>query len=81
MYRKRHDAPVLTLNQAMSKSAANYAKRLILLGSLDHSRQAERPGEGENIFMECSKTNLPSPNHATAGNILGQFTTNVGRHV
>ena len=65
MYRKRHDASVLTLNQAMSKSAASYAKRLVLLGSLDHSKQTERPGEGENIFMECSKTNLPSPNDAT----------------
>jgi hypothetical protein len=49
----------------MSESAVNYAKRLVLLGALDHSRQTERPEQGENLFMECSKTNLPSPNDAT----------------
>jgi hypothetical protein len=48
----------------MSESAVGYAKSLLLLGSMDHSSQRERPDQGENLFMECSKTNLPSPNDA-----------------
>ena len=64
-YRKFHNAPALTLNKDMSESAASYAKTLVLLGSMDHSKQTERPHQGENLFMECSKANVPSPNDAS----------------
>ena len=64
-YRKLHNAPELTLNKEMSESAASYAKTLVLLGSMDHSRQTERPHQGENLFMECSKADVPSPNDAS----------------
>ncbi|XP_028410143.1 uncharacterized protein LOC114532760 [Dendronephthya gigantea] len=63
-YRKLHDAPELRLNKEMSEQAADYARILTLTGSVDHSKQTERPNQGENIFMECSKTNSPSPNDA-----------------
>lgn len=43
-------APV-TWSRAMAAHAADWAKHLIKVGALQHSRPSERPGEGENLWV------------------------------
>ena len=43
----------MTLNSAMSQSAAAYAQKLVQLGTLKHSSSEERDGDGENLYYSC----------------------------
>ena len=52
--RKVHDAPPMTFNEEMAKSATAYAEKLAKMGTLQHSSRSERNGDGENLAMACS---------------------------
>jgi len=52
-YRHLHEAPSLQLNRTMSQEAADYAKKIAMLGSLDHSKTED----GENIATVCRDKN------------------------
>ena len=57
MFRKIHDAPSMELDNGMSSSAADYAKKLVQLGKLEHSKAEERDNNGENLAFGCSSEN------------------------
>lgn len=44
----------MTLDREMCDQAKAYASRLAQSGSMMHSSDAERPGQGENLSMGCS---------------------------
>ena len=52
-YRHLHEASSLRLNRSMSKEAAEYAKKIAKLGTLDHSKTED----GENIATVCRDKN------------------------
>ena len=54
MFRKIHGAPDMELDEEMTKSAEEYAKKLAKMGTLQHSSSDERSGNGENLAMKCS---------------------------
>ena len=54
MFRKIHEAPEMKLDEEMTKSAEEYAKKLAKMGTLKHSSRDERSGNGENLAMKCS---------------------------
>ena len=54
MFRKIHGAPDMKLDEEMTKSAEEYAKKLAKMGTLQHSSSDERSGNGENLAMKCS---------------------------
>lgn len=56
-YRRIHSAPKMKLNRAISKQAAEYAQTLADLGALVQSGYSERPGQGENLAMNCTSSN------------------------
>ena len=43
----------MTINSKMNEEAANWAKRMADLGTLRHSSNEERNGDGENIYYSC----------------------------
>ena len=53
-YRKVHGAPEMKLDEKMTRSAEEYAKKIARMGRLQHSSSSERSGNGENLFMACS---------------------------
>ena len=53
-FRKVHGAPEMKLDEQMSKSAEEYAKKIAQMGTLKHSSSDERSGNGENLAMKCS---------------------------
>ena len=57
MFRQIHDAPSMELDNGMSSSAADYAKKLVQLGKLEHSKAEERDNNGENLAFGCSSEN------------------------
>ena len=54
MFRKIHEAPEMKLDEEMTKSAEEYAKKLAKMGTLQHSSRDERSNNGENLAMKCS---------------------------
>ena len=44
----------MTLNRTMCNAAALWAKEIAENGSLVHSDEDQRPGQGENLSMGCS---------------------------
>lgn len=63
-FRAVHDAPAMTLNAEMSKSAADYAATIANLGSLQHSDSSERDNAGENLSYGCSSSAGQTPEEA-----------------
>ena len=53
-FRGIHNAPPMTLDREMCDSAAQWAKYIAELGSLEHSTEDKRPNQGENLSMGCS---------------------------
>ena len=53
-FRKVHGAPEMKLDEEMTKSAEEYAKKIAQMGTLKHSSSDERSGNGENLAMKCS---------------------------
>ena len=53
-YRKVHGSPEMKLDEQMSKSAEEYAKKIAQMGALQHSSSSERSDNGENLYMACS---------------------------
>ncbi|XP_032219189.2 uncharacterized protein LOC5518573 [Nematostella vectensis] len=54
-YRQTHNAPAMTLDAEMTRSAKAYAAKLARMGSLQHSSSSERNGQGENLAMACGR--------------------------
>ena len=44
----------MKLDEEMTKSSEEYAKKLAKMGTLQHSSSDERSGNGENLAMKCS---------------------------
>ncbi|KAJ7374885.1 hypothetical protein OS493_005238 [Desmophyllum pertusum] len=44
----------MTLDREMCNSAAQWAKNIAELGTLEHSTSDQRPNQGENLSMGCS---------------------------
>lgn len=44
-------SPPLAWDAALAASAEGYARRLVAVGRLQHSPKAERPGQGENLWI------------------------------
>jgi hypothetical protein len=49
--RARYGAPPLVWDKKLAAAASSYGPALIVRGSLAHSEQASRPGQGENLWM------------------------------
>ena len=47
----------MTLDRTMCDQAKAYAEKIAQMGGLKHSKDEERPGQGENLSMGCS-TNM-----------------------
>ncbi|XP_068723223.1 Golgi-associated plant pathogenesis-related protein 1-like isoform X1 [Montipora capricornis] len=54
LFRAIHGVPDMTLNRTMCNAAALWAKEIAENGSLVHSDEDQRPGQGENLSMGCS---------------------------
>jgi len=54
MFRKVHQVPLMTLDRKMCDEAGAFAHKLAEKGTLAHSSQQERLGQGENLSMGCS---------------------------
>ncbi|XP_048576480.1 protein PRY1-like isoform X2 [Nematostella vectensis] len=52
-YRKIHNAPMMSLDSAMTRSAAAYAYKFASYGTIVHSSWQERGGDGENLAIVC----------------------------
>ena len=53
-FRAIHDAPPMTLDRTMCDEAKAYAEVIAQKGRLEHSKDEERHGQGENLSMGCS---------------------------
>ena len=54
LFRAIHGSPNMTLDREMCNAAARWAKHIAEQGSLVHSNDSQRPGQGENLSMGCS---------------------------
>ena len=55
LFREIHAAPKIKLNDKMTKEAEEYAKKLVELNKLEHSKPEDRDNQGENLAMKCSE--------------------------
>nr|ACD54619.1 cysteine-rich secretory protein-2-like protein [Adineta vaga] len=62
-YRARHCAPSLQLDNALSRSAQDYANKLARMNQMVHSRT---PNVGENLWMMSSSAKLNNIDGSTA---------------
>ena len=60
--RSVHGAPLLQLNENLSKQAQDFAEKLAAEKKAYHSPQNERPLIGENIAEKCTKDGKYLPN-------------------
>ena len=51
MERTRLGLPPLSWNASLARDAADYAKRLLTRGRLEHASRQDRKGHGENLWM------------------------------
>ena len=58
-FRQVHGVPAMTLDREMCDEARQYARRLTRMGTLKHSKDEERHGQGENLSMGCSSDASP----------------------
>ena len=63
-YRQIHEAPQMILNRQMCDQAKAYADRLARMGTLQHSHESERRGQGENLSFGCSTSGSQSVEEA-----------------
>ena len=46
----------MKINCALGKQAAEYARKVADLGSLVQSGYSDRPGQGENLALDCTSS-------------------------
>lgn len=58
-FRQIHHVSAMILDRQMCDEAHQYAERLARMGRLEHSKDRERDGQGENLAMGCSSGASP----------------------